>query len=284
MNSPTLITGSSGFLGSNFIKNSGITNYYLTFRNKKLLGLQNRNYIFGDLYTKKNLEKIHTIKFDRLIHFAWEGLPNREKQYNERNYTNTKKLIDMILNKNPNCEINMMGSCLEYGDYIGEASENTKPRFLDDFAKSKLKILEFLDRSTLNYRWFRIFYPYGFGQHNNSILNYCFQEFKEKRVPLLKKPNERHDYIYVDDVTRLISRAITIKELKGVINIGSGKLTSNYEIMRELGKQMGYEINKKVNYNLGGLYANMSKVFEFVPKHKYTDLEVGIRKYLEAKK
>ncbi len=284
MNPFTLITGASGFLGFNFIKNSGMTNYILTSRNNdnKLQKLETKNYIFGDLYTGQNLEKISTMKFDRLIHFAWEGLPIREKYYNNKNYANTTKLIDLMLTRNPNCEINMMGSCLEYGDYIGQASENTEGVSLDNFAETKLKVLEFLSKCTDNYRWFRIFYPYGYGQHKNSILNYCFQEYSKQRIPKLKNQNISHDYIYVDDVTSLISKAINIEELKGVINIGSGKLTSNYEIFCEISEQMGQSLESFKDFNSRGLQADMSKVNKFVLEFNYTNLKEGVSKYLES--
>ena len=107
------MTGSTGFLGKYFtdlIKDSSEIIYLTRDRTKFR---SDKKIIEGDLSNEHTLLEIKEFGFERLIHFAWEGLPDKDKLKNIKNFDMTKNLVDNLLESNPLCELNFMGSCLE---------------------------------------------------------------------------------------------------------------------------------------------------------------------------
>ena len=281
----TLITGSSGFLGKNFLHKFKKGGNILLLRNRSETDITKQyKTVYGDLSSNDTLKMIGKIKFARLIHFSWSGIPVLDKSNNKLNLENTLKLIKTLLDKNPECELNLMGSCLEYGNVQGEVNETSQPISPSDFGETKLKILDFVKNSAKNYRWFRIFYAYGQGQHKSSIINYCYSNLELNKSLSLNEPNRAHDYIYVGDVASLISRCIPDYRVKGVINIGAGVLTSNSQILNEIKKQMGLETFENECKNYPGMYASTKRVLEFFPRFRFTAIEKGIEDTLLALK
>jgi nucleoside-diphosphate-sugar epimerase len=282
----TLITGSSGFLGKNFLHKFKGGENILLLRNESRTDITKQfKSMYGDISSNETLKMISKTKFAKLIHFSWSGIPVLDKSNNKLNLENTLKLIDTLLDKNPDCELNLMGSCLEYGNVQGEVNETSQPISPNDFGETKLKILDYVKHSTKNYRWFRIFYAYGQGQHRNSIINYCYSNLEVNKSLSLNEPNRAHDYIYVGDVASLISKCIPDYRVKGVINIGSGVLTSNFQILKEVKKQMGSGTFENECKNYTGMYASTKKVLEFYQRFRFTAIEKGIEDtLLELKK
>ena len=281
----TLITGSSGFIGRNLLSlfdNSDI--YYLI--NKKNKCSNRKNLIFGNLQENETLEKIYLQKFDRVLHLAWEGLPLRNKEKNELNEVLSRNLIDSLISSNKNCELNFTGSCFEYGNIIGCVNENQSPSEISDFGKTKLNLLNYVKSKTDNFRWFRPFFVYGPNQHQGSIINYISSQVKEEKEIALREPDSSFDYIYVGDVAFLMWSAIQVQEMKGIINIGSGKLTSNLEIVqlvKKFYKKENFEDSNFDKRKKKGLFSDNSKINEFFPHFKFTNITEGIKKTLKER-
>ncbi|MEA3386967.1 MAG: NAD(P)-dependent oxidoreductase [Patescibacteria group bacterium] len=127
-----LVTGATGFIGNHLIndllKNKSIE-IIATSRNidkaKKFDWFDKVNYIpydLNDFDKDNNLYELFT-KPDKVIHLAWDGLPN----YNDlihieqnliSNYRFIKSLIDCGLK-----DITITGTCFEYGMQNGCLSE-----------------------------------------------------------------------------------------------------------------------------------------------------------------
>jgi hypothetical protein len=76
-------------------------------------------------------------------------------------------------------QFDIAGSCLEYGNFEGKVREVDIGSDLTDFAKSKLRLLDFLQTQNLMHRWFRMFYVYGPKQHNKSLLASAYLSAKQ---------------------------------------------------------------------------------------------------------
>ena len=71
-------------------------------------------------------------------------------------------------------DINVIGTCFEYGMQSGSLSENLPSKPVTAYAISKDTLRRFLEELKKNYnfyfKWIRLFYMYGKGQSPKSIL------------------------------------------------------------------------------------------------------------------
>jgi nucleoside-diphosphate-sugar epimerase len=274
----TLVTGATGFIGSNLVKLLGNESfYYLT--NNRSLPEQYVNQLKGKLGQDDTMERIYNEKFERLIHLAWEGLPERNSTMNAKNLNYSKNIIKTVISSNRNCEINITGSCFEYGEISGNVRENQVPQNVNEFGKAKLDLLRYVKKQTDNYRWFRLFFVYGPNQHQNSLINFVNKKLREGSEVILDRPDICNDYIYVGDAVEIMWKLIKINECKGIINIGTGMLKSNLEVLNII-KQI-YGSSSITQRDAGtaqriGLKANIEKVKRFIPDLKFIRLEEGV--------
>lgn len=84
--------------------------------------------------------------------------------------------------------------------------------------------------------WGILFYAYGTGKKEASLLPSLVAQALEGKTPMPKKPDAWHDFIYVDDVAHAISLLSTKKVPAGSYDIGTGKLMRTGEIARALAK------------------------------------------------
>lgn len=257
----TLFLGSTGFLGSAVLaelsKDNDIT---LLSQNSNQPQLPSTKKIVGSLDDSKTLEILSNEGFERLIDCSWFGLPNLNPENNLKNL-NMKIGVYKILFSSGLREINSIGSCLEYGSITGVADENTQGKDLNDFAKIKLELLEYVQNFEIPYRWFRPFYLVGRGQHRNSLLSTAVARIGEGEDFEPNNPSACYDYISVLDAGRGISSAIQNVECLGIINVGSGKLHSVNDLVNTVRSYFGKP--SKSSEAKDGLIANISKIQEF---------------------
>ena len=97
-------------------------------------------------------------------------------------------------------------------------------------------MLDYLQKKT-NHKniclgWLRIFYAYGPGQRQGSLIPFIIENLKNGELPPLKAPKNYSDYIHVDDIADLFSLSVSKEFPSGIYNVGSGKKTSVIEICK----------------------------------------------------
>ena len=135
----------------------------------------------------------------------------------------------------------------------------------------------------------RLFYVYGKGQRKESIIPYLIDRFKNNKKININFPSNRNDFILVDDVVKIIFSFITKEYPSGIYNIGTGKSTAIYELMKIIDKSIngndmistkylnGVDLNKS-NQNF---YASTKKLKKNINDIKLTDINIGIRKMVK---
>jgi nucleoside-diphosphate-sugar epimerase len=280
----TLITGASGFLGKYYketIKNTD--EIVFSTRNTNLLDDRER-FVLGELSEVKTLKEIRKYRFDRLIHFAWQGLPDRSIENNIKNFNMTKNLVSNLLESNANCELNIMGSCLETDENLNKFSVQNNNNEDLSFSKIKNDLLNFVDSSTNNYRWFRIYYAFGNGQHHNSLINFIHRNLIKGDIPNLKNLHDSHDYIYAEDATKLIGKFIEYTDCKKIIEIGTGSATTNYQILEAMAKYFNKELEQVQFSNNSTKCADIKLINDLFPSFKFTSIETSIKKIMDKLK
>lgn len=189
---------------------------------------------------------------DVLIHLAWGGLPNyKSRQHFEQElpaqYRFLKGLIESGLKS-----LVVTGTCFEYGMQSGPLREDMEPQPTNPygFAKDALRRqLEYLKNDqSFTLTWARLFYLYGDGQAENSLLPQLKGAVERgDKVFNMSGGEQLRDYLPITHVAKcLVSFAMGNKD-NGIVNICSGKPIS----VRKLVEGWIEENDWSIKLNLG---------------------------------
>ena len=189
---------------------------------------------------------------DALIHLAWPGLPNYKELFHfEVNLLADYKFIKSMVNEGLQ-QVLVTGTCLEYGMQNGCLKEDmpTLPSNPYSLAKDTLqKFLQSLQQeTTFTLQWARLFYMYGAGQNENSLLAQLDRAIEngEKRFDM-SGGEQLRDYLAVEDVATRIVNLVEHVELDGIFNCCSGVPIS----VRELVERQIRRKKANIELNLG---------------------------------
>lgn len=164
---------------------------------------------------------------DALIHLAWSGLPNyRSLHHFEQElpaqYRFLRGLIDAGLQT-----LVVAGTCFEYGMQSGPLTEQATPQPNNPYgyAKNALRCqLEYLkNEQPFRLAWARLFYLYGEGQSETSLLPQLKQAAERGDAVFNMSGGEQlRDYLPVTEVAKhLVALALAETDI-GVINVCAG--------------------------------------------------------------
>jgi nucleoside-diphosphate-sugar epimerase len=253
-----LVTGASGFVGRHVVKDllekghSVIAVGRDIQQAKKLPWFDQVEFVTCDLHVdfslllnKKNIP-------DAIIHLAWPGLPNYNNFFHvKKNLPHDLHFLESAINKGVN-HIIVAGTCLEYGMQYGPLHEDieTKPITPYGFAKDALrKSLEFKKKEiSYTLQWLRLFYVYGEGQNENSLLSQLDRAIAENEMVFnMSKGDQIRDFLPVKIVANFFTCALENPAIEGVINCCSGVPTSVLEIVQN----RCIESNSDISLNRG---------------------------------
>ena len=189
---------------------------------------------------------------DYLIHLAWDGLPNYKSSFHidknlPKHFAFIKNLIETGLNN-----ITITGTCFEYGMQEGCLNEEMEavPANPYAIAKNELrKLIENLQHQfEFNFKWIRLFYMYGKGQSENSLLSQLEKAIKNnEKIFNMSGGEQARDYMPIEEVAKNIVAVALQNKVTGIINCCSNKPVTVKEFVLEYLKK-----NKKnIELNLG---------------------------------
>ena len=275
----TLVLGASGFIGSAFLRLNRVDDIEVVSRDKDLNFSGYKKHT-GDIKDKTFLQYLANQKFEKVINLAWEGLPVLSEHNNKLNlemHLNTIKVFAESGTK----QFDIAGSCLEYGDFVGSAKEDSIGLNLSDFARSKLLLLDFLQCQNISHRWFRIFYAYGPKQHINSLLVSAYLKAKMGLNLELNNPNISRDFIYVDDVASAIKKLTSDSSAQGVFNIGSGVPTNITLMVSKVYEYFGLDFKVLKTDQNRSLIADTSRIKEVCGWNPEYPISIGVDEYIK---
>ena len=290
-----LLTGGTGFIGKHLLKKLENKKYKILVCSRKLYGNKsNIKYTKQDIGKKLN-QTIVNFKPEIIIHLAWQGIPDFSL---ENSLENIKKNIFFLNNVSclPNLKkIIVSGSCLEYGSHNGLCRENITYESNSFFSFSKNTIREFLQmlcvEKKIDYVWFRFFYVYGLNQRKNTIISTIIDNLINKKNIKIKNPAAKNDYVYIDDVIDAIIKSININKINSIINIGSGKTTSIYDLIRKIESLLSKDnrLSKKIQKNIKikklpskkSYNLRSKKLINWLPRN---NVDQGLEKILKLKR
>lgn len=191
-------------------------------------------------------------KPDGMIHLAWSGLSSYTSLHHFEDelpaqYQFIRKIVDSGLQN-----LLVTGTCFEYGMQAGPLCESTQPLPSNPygFAKDALRRqLEFLQAvRPFNLTWARLFYLYGTGQAENSLLMQLTKSVeKGDSVFNMSGGEQLRDYLPVSNVANCLVSLTLINKNNGIVNVCSGRPVS----VRRLVESWINENKWSISLNLG---------------------------------
>lgn len=260
-----LVTGASGFIGSYVIPqllSKGIK-VIATDRdiNKAMQHEWYKNVEFIECnignVSEKNL--ILFSQATKLIHLAWEGLPNYKELFHfEKNLLIQYNFIKQIIGVGIQ-DITISGTCFEYGMREGGLSVDMNPNPQNSYALAKDTLRRFLQElqkyETFKLKWVRLFYTYGKGQSGNSLLSQLEKAMlNNEKVFNLSGGEQLRDYLHVYDLAAQLVEFSLNNSLNGIFNCCSGKpisikkLVQDYVAMHNSGIRLNFGYYPYLDY------------------------------------
>ena len=241
-----LVTGSHGFLGSHLVSRLEQMGWEV-LKGDREGTVPKVDYVFdcaayGNLYTHEDI--------DRIL---------------EANYYRVKRLLDNCKKVKPK-------------SIVLTSSSSVSLPVQTVYSASKVLMEELAQQYDLPIVIVRPHKPYGIGDDPAHLIPKIFGSCLKGEI-LEIDPAPVHDYVYIEDyINILIVLAKNVKQ--DIVEIGTGKPTSNIEILARIERITGYKANyilsdKSRNYDSLDWYYKGDSLY--LP----TDLDTGLKKIYE---
>lgn len=274
-----LVTGSSGFVGSNLVSRLNRTKHkvitYDVCRNK-LETLSNINLL------KRKLKGI-----DIVYHLAGISSPDSPDLF-KVNVEGTFNLVNILNDLNSNAKIIFASTFGVYkipekGDYVNEKYQ-IDPR--NEYGKSKFDAEKIILSSKRNmvFRFSNIYGPNMSAGRHSVVANIIDSAFYNKIVKVYEMDTTR-DFLYVDDAVDSLVKAAKYDD-GGIFNVCTGVETSISDLIRviEIKTDRKIKLDLSAHTSDGGYWkGDNSKIRRILKWHPRTNLGKGISNIVDKK-
>lgn len=295
------VTGAAGFVGSHLSRHlldAGFEVHISVLPGtdlSRLSAVQDRLVIHTlDLQSAKDVVRLmHEVRPQHVFHLAASlvasGVISSAEDVTGVNILGTKHLLDAGLDVGLQSFV-LTGSFLEYGPQERPLVESDRCEPLEIYGVSKLAATllaqGYARAHGLPAIVARLFTPYGPQMQKGRLVRELIERALAGEPLLLTSPNVARDFVYVDDICRLlIDMSARANELRGeVFNAGSGQKTTLEELVSLILQRTGstslpsWGARGKVSYDSDLLQADMTKTFKTFAWRPEISLEAGIER------
>ena len=302
--SNVLITGASGFIGANLVRDLINTKDQIHILIRKQSNLWRLNDIISQCYVHfvdiSKIEEVENviseIKPETVYHCATYGVYPNQKDIHKVEQTNligTKNLVSS-LDKNTNLKkLVNLGSAFEYGPKSNLIKETDSTQGFDHYSESKILQTELIEhfahQKNLPAVTLRIFTPYGnFEEPGRLISDIMVSIIKKNPIKIMSRSAIR-DFIYINDVIDALKKISVKPEINGeIFNVGSGYASSVEDVvnlvckMTNTDSEVIWHDKNNREYDKAGAkgYADIEKI-EKIGWRPKTSLKDGLWKTYE---
>ncbi|MEA2019846.1 MAG: NAD-dependent epimerase/dehydratase family protein [Campylobacterota bacterium] len=267
-----LVTGATGFIGNHLIKYLLKSESFEVIatstdieKTKKCDWFDKVKYIQYDIDTQDN-EDLYTFfgKPDRVVYLAWGNLSNYNDLIHIEKFLPNSYLFIKNLVQNGLKDIVVSGTCFEYGLVEGCLSEDISTNPSNSYAIAKDSLYKFIGELNKNfdfsYKWIRLFYMYGDGQSENSLLPLLDKAIKNGDKEFNMSGGEQlRDYLDIDEVVKnIILISTQTKYINQAINCCSAKPCSVRSLVEKYLENKKYTMKLNMGYYPYSIYEPMA--------------------------
>jgi UDP-glucose 4-epimerase len=290
-----LITGITGFLGSNIAKN-------LIDNDIQVIGLKRESsdiwrcqefkekIIWIDIDNqglfKDQLSK-HT--FDTVIHGAWLGVESDDRNNWELQSKNILFLIHLLdVAKEVGVKkFIFLGSQSEYGNIDGKITEEHNTKSISAYGSIKLACLEivktYCNTNDINWIWLRLFSLFGEKENENWLIPSLIKSIIQDKQMDFTLGEQKYAYLYVKDLAKIINKIIIKSVQSGIYNVSSNEIRTIKSLIEDIRNY----INPTFILNFGALpyrqnqsmhiEGDMYKLRNQIGEIQFTDYSIALR-------
>ena len=231
-----LLTGASGFVGSNVLRQlvgEGGAEVAALVRNPgEAWRIQDELpridvWPIGLDDEAKLAKAIDAYRPTHLVHLAWSGVlgKNRNDASQHLNVSRTMRLLEAALRAGTKHFIGL-GSQAEYGPCQARIDESTPAAPTTMYGAAKLEACRTAARlcelSGARFAWLRLFSSYGPRDNPEWMIPYIILKLLHRERPSVTAAEQLWDYLYVEDAAAAIVAVARSQSASGVFNLGSG--------------------------------------------------------------
>ena len=296
-NKKVLIIGGNGFIGANLAKRLAaradldVYSFDLALPREKTEGVQ---YLDGDFFDDCVLEDA-VQGMDLIIHSLSTVNPgNSNKKYMEgykRDFLQTINLCGMLIRQNASMIFLSSGGTV-YGEQQEQPIQETAlPVPINHYGSLKLcienVIRTFNTQLHSKMRIARISNPYGPGQDYHKGVGFVDAAVKKalkgETLEIWGDGENVRDYIYIEDVCKMLEALVDYEGSEEVFNISSNEGVSQnkvVEILQRLDKNLDVVYKEARSVDVRKIVLDNSKIRSIYPGSIYS-FEEGIRRYYQ---
>lgn len=292
-----LVIGGNGFIGSNFInillKQHDYFNYHIVVlsRNSKPHDYEYITYVQGDYGDIGILNFVFTNwDISKVFHFATNTIPVNSntviRDDINGNLMSTLTLLDVMNHFDCKYILYLSSGGAVYGNKsIDVTNENTVCEPISSYGVVKLTIENYLklyhNQHGFNYLILRVSNPFGKHHFSNQqgVINIAIRRaLMREKFLIWGDGQQSKDYIYVDDLIKIILLLVEKNILNKTINVGSGKSLTLNSILSKLKVKLpdlDVEYIKSISTDVKDICLDISLLNSLI-KFNFTDFNTAI--------
>ena len=271
-----LVTGATGFIGTHVINKLLLLGYEVIATASNIINAKKKDWFEKVVFIPLDFRKLNDVDYyeffqrpDIVIHLAWEGLPNYTNEFHVNENLPRHKFFLHNLVKNGAKNINVAGTCLEYGMSEGLLNEEMYCNPTLSYAIAKYQLYQYLKQLkkdfTFSLKWIRFFYMYGEGQNTKSLFAQLENAIGNKEEHFNMSGGEQvRDFLPIETVVQNTIDISLQSLVEGIVNCASGKPERVIDFV------LGYLRKKQSNIKLNlGFYPYT----DYEPMYFWADIE-----------
>ena len=229
MKKKILVTGGTGFLGYHLLKKLSKQDYSLyslsTKKPTKQRKIKKVKYITCDICNKNVLKRKLKDKYNYIVNFSGYVDHTNKSKTIQSHYYGCKNLINLFRNKKIDNFI-QIGSSMEYGNSFSPHSEKFICKPKGNYGIAKYKATKYLEKihkiKSFPYTIFRLYQVYGPNQSKNRLIPVVIDSCLKNKNFGCTSGGQIRDFLYIDDLIKLIIKSIKKKPMNKIYNVGAG--------------------------------------------------------------